>query len=475
VRFFASAAFVAVAFAGCAPDADRAWRAAQSRWDRRDPGAYAAWRALDPVTPTGAIAHQRLAAADIDYRRGIALLSEGDPEARPLLEAAARRAPLDPALYLALARAYRRRGLDERAAATYQKFLAQRPPAADAEAATRELSALHDDLGAPLAAPAEPGPSPWWALALAAFLPIAWLRRRRPAPLAALASEHPELQPAIAFLVGSLRHELFKHRILAVGDAVRGAAAGTLSDGERRFLLARLFGGEPLAVAWAGHVGAFIRVLGPRFDLVRRDPDFAAATRDIAAISAAEAGLARGDRSAAARVLVAQAHLVALDRTLGQLALRVQHSRVDAAFVDELVADVQRELGAHGVEVRVTPSASPIAVECYRFDLALVIRNLLRNAIVAAASGPRPARVALDFDTSLEPTGAELLRLRVRDTSPQTVPAPSDLLEARGLMLVHAALQRCDGSLTVEVGDGDFAKCVTARFFIALYAAAEAA
>jgi hypothetical protein len=483
-RLAAVAIAFVVALPACARDGDRSWESAERLWQRRDPDAFSRWRELDPSTQAGARAHEALRRADGEYRRGIALLADGDPHAREVLASAAKRAPLDPALYLPLARACHRRGLDERAAAMYEKFLAQSPPSPDAEAAHRELAALSEDIGMPFepppAAASSPAWSPWWPLSplVAVFVLGAWIVARgrvRRTSLAMLASEHPELQPAIAFLVGCLRHEFFKHRIVAVGDAVSAVASGQLAATERRFLLMRLFGGEPLPVAWAGHVGSFMRVLGPRFDLVRIDPEFAEATRHIAVIAKAEAALARGDVDAARRVQEAQQRLAAFDAALARLAVRLQHTVVDGALLSELAADVKRELGSSGIELTVAPPTTAISVESYRFDLTLVVRNVLRNAVVAAAKGPRPARVAVDIDVTVEPTGDEILRLRVRDTNPDAVPAAAGLIEARGLALIRAALQRCDGSLSVEPGGDGFAKCVVVRLFCALHSATDAA
>ena len=474
---------MALLVAGCARDGDRAWRRADELWQRRDPAAFAAWQRLDPSTPAGASAHHRLARAADEYRRGIALLSDGDARARQLLAEAANRAPLDPVLYLPLARACHQRGLDERAAEMYRKFLAQAPAGPDADAARRELDALSEDIGASFEAPrvATPAARGWllWpgALGLALTVLGAWLwaRARRRTSLGTLAADNPELQPAIAFLVGCLRHELLKHRIIAIGDAVRAVADGSLGESERRFLLLRLYGGEPLAVAWAGHLGAFMRALGPRFDLVRRDPAFADAGRAINGIAGAEAALTRGDGEAARRILGAHQRLVAFDAALGQLTARLQHTVVDGALLSALVDDVRRELANAPVEVTVAPPPPGISAECYRFDLTLVVRNVVRNAVAAAASGPAPARVAVDVELALEATGDEVVRIRVRDTNPSPVPAPAQTIEARGLVLVRAALQRCDGSISVEPGGDGFAKSVVVRLFGALEAAAEAA
>jgi signal transduction histidine kinase len=476
-------ACVALLVVGCAPDGERAWRHADELWQRRDPAAFAAWKALDAAQTDGARAHRALAQSDDEYRRGIALLSAGDTVgARALLEEATRRAPIDPALYLPLARACQARGLEERAAAMYRKFVAQAPAGADTAAARRELVALGDDIGAAFDPPPPVGAAwPWWpfgvagAALLAGGAALAWRRRSRGASLATLAAENPELEPAIAFLVGCLRHELLKHRIIAIGDAVRAVVEGRLDEAERRFLLRRLYGGEPLAVAWAGHLGAFMRALGPRFDLVRRDPQFASADRAIATIAAAEAELARGDRETASRVLDAHTRLVELDAALGQLTARLQQVVVDERFLVALVDDVKHELARLPIDVAVTAPSGAVAVECYRFDLELVLRNVVRNAMAAAATGPAPARVALSVDVTVEPTGDEIVRVFVRDTNPTPLPAPSPLGEGRGLALVYAALQRCDGSLSIEPGSDGFAKCVVVRLFGALRPAAEVA
>jgi signal transduction histidine kinase len=473
---------LAFSLGGCIRNGEREWQRADEMWQRRDPGAFAAWRKLDQSTPWGALARDRLARADAAWRQGIALFALGDSRSREVLARAADLGPLDPALYLSLARTCHARGLDDRAAAMYRRFLAQAPPGADADAAHRELAALSDDSGGLFEPASIPAPlwSPWLITALAvavtvAMAGLAWRQRtRRQGTLGQLAADNPELQPAISFLIGCLRHELFKHRIFAVGEAVRAAAEHSQSDAERRFLALRLFGGEPLRVAWAGHLGSFMRVLGPRFDLLRHDPAFRDADRAISTIAAAEVGLRRGDQEAARRVLNAHTRLGRFDAALGQLSTAVQHTVVNAAVLTDIVEEVRNELGGAPVDITMRPPDADIAVECYRFDLMLVLRNVLRNAVTAAAAGPSPARVGLDFDVAVEPTGEEIVRLYVRDTNPAPLPT-STVAQSRGLALVRAALQRCDGSLAIEPGVDGFAKCVVVRLFGALDAAEEAA
>ncbi len=63
----------------------------------------------------------RLGEADRAYRDGIAALEVGSDDAPALLQRGAERGPIDPALYLPLARACRIRGAGERAADFYRK------------------------------------------------------------------------------------------------------------------------------------------------------------------------------------------------------------------------------------------------------------------------------------------------------------------------------------------------------------------
>src|SRR5262249_13965214 len=151
------------------------------------------------------------------YRKAIRLLAAGDPAAREEFRLATSIAPIEPELYLPLARACRDRGLDQRAAEYYKKDLASKDPA-EASEASRELAELDADLDVAFDA------QPAWpitvaivvgAVAVAIFVIggaaawLAWMRAlRRRLTLARLVAENPELQPAIAYLCGCLRHEL---------------------------------------------------------------------------------------------------------------------------------------------------------------------------------------------------------------------------------------------------------------------------
>src|SRR5205823_12086884 len=124
----------------------------------------------------------------------------------------------------------------------------------------------------------------------------------------------------------------------------------------------------------------------------------------------------------------------------------------------QIVASVE-DVGA--VEISVGDVPPGVQVVMYRVDLELILRNLLRNAVRAAARAPGPARVRLDVQCDLEPTGEEAVRLRVRDSSPEPVPREVGARRDRGLGIVSEALDRYDGCLEVAPGDGEWQKSVS--------------
>jgi hypothetical protein len=476
----------------------REWESAQRRWsEHRDPLAWRAWRELDPETPEGREARRLLADADILYRQGIARVESGDPDARRSFEEAVALAPMDPHLYLPLARAFRGQAdlypdnwrLFYRAAEYYRKFVVLVPDDPEAPAARRELEELDpesavwlDALGPEPGERAEAEPpsaaswtAPWLALAsLVLALAALVLLLLRPGPrlrsLEELAEKRPELHPAIAYLVSGLRHELLKHRIGAVASAVEALAEGRASIPQREFVTGRLFGGEPLREAWEGHLRAFERAIGPELDLRRRDREFSRAGKAIDALARLEAALHRGDRRAVERLRAAHAELRALDKRLAQLVARLVRTRVDAGLLREVWDDVRREYAPSRVELDAlaieAPDPAP-CVEVFRVDLVLVLKNVVRNAVLAVGRTAPPRRVRIDVTTELEPTGEENVVIRVRDTSPDalTTEAIYDRRVGSGLGLVTAALSRYDGAIAVEPASEGWAKAVVLRFF----------
>jgi C4-dicarboxylate-specific signal transduction histidine kinase len=106
-------------------------------------------------------------------------------------------------------------------------------------------------------------------------------------------------------------------------------------------------------------------------------------------------------------------------------------------------------------------------VDVYRTDLRIVLKNLFRNAIAALADSARPRRLAVDVLLDLEPTGEEVVRIRVRDSgcsAPSTIAAGGVDVE-HGLGIVRTALLRYDGALEVHSGEGGYTKAVIVRLF----------
>jgi C4-dicarboxylate-specific signal transduction histidine kinase len=102
----------------------------------------------------------------------------------------------------------------------------------------------------------------------------------------------------------------------------------------------------------------------------------------------------------------------------------------------------------------------------YRTDLGIVLKNVVRNAIQALDRSPPPRRLAIDMRVDLEPTGEEVVRLRVQDSSEESFAQSTGTHTVEhGLGIVAVALQRYDGSLEVSRGDPGYAKAVVIRLF----------
>jgi signal transduction histidine kinase len=505
-----------------------AWREALELWDTYDPRAWEAWQAVIRRSDTeqGREARARVARANSHFTRGIAEIERRGSAERAATELAdgADVAPMDPRLYLRVARGCERSRWYRCARNFYRRFIETVPHLVDpalrrqlprAERSLAEVEAVliaeeafqprpdagpdeppdagPPDSGPPLvvaAVPAppppapidreDPGPSATTLAASAAALTFALVAivvvistlRRRGVPLARLAADSPELHPAIAYLVGCLRHELLKHRVGAVGDAVGAFARGDASPAQRKFLLSRLYQGEPLSSAWQGHMLAFERALGTRVDL-RRDRAFRDAARALGSIEALEDRMARGDAAAAKRLLRAHQRLRAFDRELAALVTGLVRTTLDRALLDQVVDEVRGEYSAGSVlldDLRIDDPPPGVAVEVFRVDLVLILKNLVRNALLAVGRAAPPRMVSIGVRLDVEPTGEEIARIRVQDTSPEKI--TTDVIHERGvgagLGLVTVALARYDGAIEVEPGDAGYSKSVTVRFFRAL-------
>jgi hypothetical protein len=498
VRFAASIVLALVAIA-CTSDAaatTAAWDVARRDWEEtRNPAAYGEWLAIDERFPEGRESHRRIHEADQLYRLGISRVAAGDASAREPFEQAVHLAPMDPRLYLPLARAFRAEAelapdnphLFIRAAEYYRKFITLAPDDPDHAIALLELEELDPEsdlaaLDAPAHAPAQASPSVLGGslgvavvlsivalvLALAALAVI--LARPSGLSLPELADKRPELHPAIAYLVSSLRHELLKHRIGAVSSGIDAIAQGRASSPQREFVSTRLFGGEPLGIAWEGHLRAFERALGPELDLRRRDRAFRRAGAAITTIGKLEVPLSRGEATASRRLREAHAELRLLDRDLAALVSRMVRTRVDEALVADTLDDVRKEYAASRIALGPVPIEAPTPapeIEVFRIDLVLVLKNVLRNAILAVGRMEPTGSVKIEIAVELEATGEENVVIRVLDTSKETLTTEAiyERRVDRGLGLVTAALTRYDGAIVVEPAEPPWAKAVTLRFF----------
>lgn len=484
--------------------AARAWRNAQRLFydtDPYDPGAWEAWNAVArdfPETPQGREARSLLDEANAHFLGALAeLLGPGDARgvADQLYEGL-EIAPMDPRIALRIADACEARQWAS-SRTFYRSYVDSASVSADPEL-RRELTRARAKLaGDGLSGfrvggqrdreqmPATPividrGIAPGTVAAFAGGITfilvvvvvlLTTLRRRGPS-LARLAHDAPELHPAIAYLVGCLRHELLKHRVAAVGDAVHAFSRGDASPAQREFLLSRLFQGEPLTSAWEGHLQAFERALGPRVDL-RRDRAFRLAGGALRTIEKLEPRIRRGEAGAAPRLSRAFAVLRAFDRQLAALAHSLVRTTIDRALLEQVVREVRSEYSASLVELdelRIDDPPPGVSVEVFRVDLVLILKNLLRNAVLAVGRSGTPRRVALGVRLDVEPTGEEVARIRVQDTSPEKL--TTDAIHERGvgagLGLVTVALARYDGAIEVDRGEDGYAKSVNVRFFRAL-------
>ncbi|MFT5356070.1 MAG: hypothetical protein ACI9KE_003293 [Polyangiales bacterium] len=465
---------------------DALWRTAQEAFVGGNVGAHSLWEAIEPESPEGREAKRRLNAADQHYRLGIARLERGEEGARADLAAGVAIAPINPALYLPLARACAAQGLTLRAAEYYTKYLTAFPESDSAEAARDELSELDPRLAGvfqtnPIAPEeAHESATPWGTLFAGALFGMAltlvfgvlyrWFGGRG-MRLAQLVDKSPEFHPSVAYLVGSLRHEFLKHRIGAAADSLREN-----KDTDRVFLRERLYGGQPLRGAWEGHLLAFEGALGHRVDL-RRDPWFRRADRAVRTIARLEDAISSGSKRAMNRLTRAHRTLMELDAHLASMIGDLARTLVDETLMEEVVLAVRSEHGAGAIELdrleieaprpREESEEGAVLLDVFRVDLVLILKNILRNAVLAVGAEEQPRHIRFAVAVMMEDTGEETVTFEVHDSSNETFD-PEILFDRRidrGLGLVAAAVHRYGGTIDVVSSEQPFAKRVVVSFF----------
>jgi tetratricopeptide (TPR) repeat protein len=453
------------------------WQQAEEKWARREADAYLAWRALDPESAAGRRARALLERADEHYLAGIERYASGDfIGAQKALAEGAKLAPIDPLHYFTLAEIYDERGLFDRAAKYYGKGIDALPKSPEAKAARDRLSALETDpLDSPTVGPESAASSRHYpaiiavSVALLALIVFLWSRYGVGVSLSRLVDRNPELHSAVAYLIGSVRHELLKHRLGAVSDVIRGFETQRAGEAQRKFLFSRLYGGVPVHEAWQAHLSAFRGALGHKLNL-NRDRAFVKAGRAIKTIARLRAPLSEKRPSSAGRLAGAHRQLALFDQYLASLQTRLVRTRVDDALLAQVVDEVRGEYALSTValdELAIQPLSFPFLIEIQRSDLQLILRNIVRNAIIAVSRQDSNRRVGLTVAVTLEVTGEESVSIAVQDSSDE--PLSAETISNRGLStglgLVMTAVRRYGGAMTVKPLGGRYKKEVAIRFF----------
>jgi signal transduction histidine kinase len=465
-------------------DARRLFEYASGRWRQRDPNSYLLFLSVPPDTAAGREARQVIERADEHYQTALEHLSESrDAQARQGFRQAMEVGPMDPRLYFDLAVLYDERGMRGQAVAYCGRFLAfmnQARESVDPDSLRRCTAVITgpEDLGPETPPPPESSWPLYLLVILGALTPIPvflfiWFRRGK--TLDELIDESPDLHPRIAYAIGCLRHELLKHRLGTLNDVVRGLRGrGGLTAQQRRYLRDRLYGGDSLSGLWKIYVETFDRLAGRRLYLDRRDRAFRHGWQAVQALEQLRGRFDEPDAGVADRLDAVRQQIRTFDRHLKWLSERLCRSKIDGQLLREAVFSVQGELRAAAVrldEIRFGEPPPDVYIEVFRSDLLIVLKNLVRNAILALAR-QEESRRALGVEVGLrtEPTGDESVLIKVLDTSLETM-TTEDIYGRRldrGLGLVAAAVTRYDGSVYVEALEGDFTKAVVVRFFRAL-------
>ena len=459
--------------------------ALEAIWAAREPEAYAIWSKVDEGTIEGRRIRRLLRLADAHYREGIAQLKKGESGAAGMaFDRGAAIAPINPEHYFALAAYFENRRLNETAAKYYMKFARAAPPSDRTDAARAMARRLDPTVERAFDAPVPGGANRegrplsslvliliagvflGGALALAVMFVI-WPVFGRGVALDTLIDQAPELHSAIAYLIGSLRHELLKHRIGVVADVLENMKTTLPTGPQQQFLSKRLFGGVPVDEAWHAHMTAFERALGSRLNL-QRDRRFRRARKAIRTIAKSEA--VYGEKGAGALRALRRAHLELkrFDRYLAAEQERLVRTRVDTSLLEQVADEVRGEYAVSTLSVsniRIAPVSHPVHIEVPRVDLLIILKNLFRNAMLAVADTPAPRRVSMSVRIELEPTGEESVRIMVDDSSRVSL-SPQQITETSvgsGLDLVTTAVRRYGGS--IDVAQRNEGKSVQVRFF----------
>lgn len=294
---------------------------------------------------------------------------------------------------------------------------------------------------------------------------LRWRRRRR---ISHLLDRDPSVWRELASLASSIRHEVLRHHLGALGPVAEALERG--DDGPARWLAERLDAPDgPLVRARERleSVRALAASRGLHVDL-GRDPTFAGLTRLIDGLDVLRPSLRQGRVEAAWRL-----HALALlledevDPALTALVRDAGRIQLDCNLIQRAIVAVESEPTATwsgAVSFGVEPVPDQLFVRAFHEDLHEVLCNLLRNA-GSASSEAGADRVSIRVELEEDPiTALEEVAIRVADLAPSSLSSESAQQAAleRGLGLTVDRLNRCGGSLRVEPEPG-FEKAVVAR------------
>jgi signal transduction histidine kinase len=158
------------------------------------------------------------------------------------------------------------------------------------------------------------------------------------------------------------------------------------------------------------------------------------------------------------------------DRYLSELQSRLVRTRVDEGLLRQVVDEIGGEYTLSRIRLEaldVDPVPSSVHVEVARNDLILILKNILRNAILAVSKKEQSRVVRMTVKVELEATGDESVHLLVADSADESL--DQEKLRhhgvASGLGLVVTAVHRYGGTVAVRPAGGPFKKAVDIRFF----------
>jgi signal transduction histidine kinase len=478
---------------GCATPRSPAqlYQIALDRSANGDRCAFLDFAAIPEQTPEREAAEALLNTAEEEFQKALQLFSEAlaDDAAGRKARAQAKLeevpvafaqglmlAPMRPHLLLRIGDAYLSAENYERAAYFYRRY------ALFTQENKQELEAFCQEEQAPslteeLVTTLNDEETTWWPFYLggvfsvvALGLALVYLRdRRKGITLEEFSKKVPEAGPEIAREISCIRHELIKHRLGLAPALVKADE----TEGVREFVLARL--GGDLEGDFARHLESLQRIASGRLEDPDEDPMLRPLARAVRRASKTSRMLSNaGDAKKAKRELeTVRADLLLADHALARLVSALGQTTLDASFLRDAVAGVRQEPRVQNLPLdainyaEITPAPQ---VSIPRVDLSIVVKNLVRNALIALGSSNEKKLLSLEVSLELEPTGEESVLLKIKDSA-RKMPGSIDHAPAgRGLWIVQKTLQRYDGAISIEAEPegSTYYKAIVVRLFRAM-------